>query len=354
MSSREIKSTKANDLWSERRKALKPKPLQLSQEGLISTSFLKEDKMLPLVVQPNLDGVDLPAWAGNNLEFIEKNLTQYGGILFRGFALGSQEDFELFLDAISLAKMYYMEGATPRTELSDKVYTSTEYPPDHSIALHNELNYVATWPMKIFFFCVTPSEQGGETPIADVRKVFDRIPPRIRDRFVEKGWMLVRNFSDGLSLPWQTAFRVNTREELEHYCGSAGVEFEWIGESRLRTCQVRPAVRKYPKTGEFVWFNHVAFWHISSLEPDLREMFLAEFKQEDLPYNTYYGDGSPIENDVVEEIREAYRQETVASPWQKGDLLMMNNMLVAHGRNPYVGARRILASMGEPSSNYGF
>jgi hypothetical protein len=66
------------------------------------------------------------------------------------------------------------------------------------------------------------------------------------------------------------------------------------------------------------------------------------------PYaNTYYGDGSPIEPKVLDQLRAAYNAETVSFPWQKGDLLMLDNMLVAHGRSPFVGPRQILVGMAE-------
>jgi alpha-ketoglutarate-dependent taurine dioxygenase len=267
--------------------------------------------------------------------------------------VSDQSDFADFLTAIKLPRMEYTEGATPRTKLGDSIYTSTEYPPDQTIALHNELNYVITWPMKILFFCVIPAERGGETPIADVRKVFQRIDPAIRQRFIDKGWMLMRNAGEGLSLPWQTTFHASTREELEEYCRRAQVEFEWKDHDRLRTRQVRPAVARHPKTREWLWFNHVAFWHVSSLTPEVREAMFKVFREEDLPYNTYYGDGSPIEDEVVAALRAAYDAETVHFPWQRGDLLLLDNMLVAHGRSTFSGARKILTAMGAPNSDRG-
>ena len=343
--SKQLESSRRGGIWD---RAARPKPISLSQPELVTTGFLNDGQVLPLVFKPQLGGVDLFAWARSHAELIESKLLKHGAFLFRGFDLHTQTDFAEFLSAISLPRMHYMEGATPRTELGGMIYTSTEYPAEQSIALHNELNYVTTWPMKIFFFCVKPSEQGGATPIADVRGVFNRITPQTRQRFIDKGWMLIRNFGDGLSLPWQTTFRVKDKAALEDYCRSARVMYEWKEGDRLRTRQVRPAVRRHPKTGEMVWFNHVAFWHVSSLEPKVREMFLAEFSPEDLPFNTYYGDGTPIEDDVVAELRQAYDDETIAFPWQVGDLLMIDNMLVAHGRQPYAGTRKILTAMGEP------
>ncbi|MEA2173124.1 MAG: hypothetical protein QOD00_716, partial [Blastocatellia bacterium] len=328
-------------------KSIKPKIISVPQDKLVRTGELRPGETLPLLVQPATDNLDLAEWVTNNLKVIEGHLLKHGGVLFRGFEIKSQAGFEKFLAATSVELMYYMEGATPRTKLSDKVYTSTEYPPDESIALHNELTYVVTWPMKIWFYCLQPAAQKGQTPIADVRRVFERIDPQIRERFSERGWMLVRNFGDGLSLNWQDSFHTDDKAEVEKYCRAARIECEWKPGDRLRTRQVRPAIAQHPQTHEMVWFNHVAFWHVSSLRQEVRDAMLTMLAEDELPYNTYYGDGSPIENNVIDSIREAYAAQTVEFDWQAGDVLMLDNMLVAHGRNPFTGPRKVLVAMGE-------
>jgi alpha-ketoglutarate-dependent taurine dioxygenase len=107
---------------------------------------------------------------------------------------------------------------------------------------------------------------------------------------------------------------------------------------------------RHPRTGEEVWFNHATFFHVTTLEPAIRESLLGEFEEDEFPTNSFYGDGSPIETSALDELREIYRQETVTFPWDRGDVLLLDNMLVAHGRAPYVGPRNVLVGMAEPVS----
>jgi alpha-ketoglutarate-dependent taurine dioxygenase len=326
---------------------IRRRPLTISQTGLVGAELREGIQTLPLTMQPLVEGVDLPAWARANREQIEQSLLKYGGVHFRDFQISSPEAFEQVVAACSTEILSYKERSSPRTQIRNQIYTSTDYPADQSIFLHNENSYQHIWPMKIFFFGLLPAQQGGETPIADCRRVLERLDPKIKQRFIEKGWMLTRNFGEGLSLPWQAVFQTEEKSAVEEYCRSAGIEFEWRGE-RLRTRQARRAVTRHPATGEMIWFNHAAFFHISTLERSTQEALLAGGGEDELPSNSYYGDGSPIENAVLEEIREAYRSETVDFAWRKGDILMLDNMLVAHGRKPYIGQRTILAAMADP------
>lgn len=327
---------------------LDPETLAIAADGLVKVEALIGERLLPLVVTPQAPDVNVTQWVQEHREWVEAQVRRVGGVLFRGFAMEAQEAFNEFVSTNCSELLNYKEGATPRTKLTGKVYTSTEFPAEHHIALHNELSYVTTWPKKIWFCSLVPALEGGETPIADVRRVYERIDPAIRAKFIEKGWMLVRNYGNGFGLPWESVFHAETEAEVEAYCHEHKMACEWLGGPLLRTRQVRPSVIQHPDTGETLWFNHIAFWHESSLEPMVREVFVEEFGSEGLPFNTFYGDGTPIEDEVVEELRRAYEAETVSFPWQRGDLLMLDNMLVAHGRNPYKGERKTVVAMGEP------
>ncbi|HEY0367192.1 MAG TPA: TauD/TfdA family dioxygenase, partial [Pyrinomonadaceae bacterium] len=250
--------------------------------------------------------------------------------------------------AISSSMISYGERSSPRHVLKGNIYTSTDHPADQHILLHNEQSYTLNWPMKILFFCLRPAQQGGRTPIADSRTIFSRLPSLLVEKFVQKQVMYVRNYGDNLGLSWQEAFQTDDRAIVEEHCRREAIEFDWKEGNRLRTKQTRPAVRTHPRTGETTWFNHAVFFNVHSLDPAARDALRAGMDDFDLPFNTFYGDGSPIEASVIEQIYEIYRQEQVAFDWQLGDILMLDNMLVAHGREPFVAPREIAVAMADP------
>lgn len=327
------------------------KAISLSPAELINTTTLYPENLLSLIIQPTVEGLNLALWASQNRELIKTHLLKHGGILFRNFQVQGVADFEQFIQAVAGELLEYSYRSTPRSHVSGNIYTSTEYPSDQFIPLHNEMAYTSNWPMKIAFYCVKKAQQGGATPIADSRKVFERIDPIIRERFRQKEVMYVRNYSDGLDLSWQNVFQTTNKSVVESYCHHAGIEFEWKDNNHLKTRQICQGVSTHPQTREMVWFNQAHLFHISSLESAVRESILAGFKEEDIPRNAYYGDSSPIETAVLDAIREVYKQETIIFTWKEGDVLLLDNMLTAHGRQPFVGNRKILTGMAEVFSS---
>lgn len=320
-------------------------------ESLVRMEPLREGETLPLVVRPAVDGVDLPEWAAAHREEAEGLLGRHGGILFRGFGMRDPADLNRFVGAVAGGPLEYQERSSPRTHVANRVYTSTEHPADQEIFPHNEQSYNLTFPLKIIFQCAVAAEERGATPIVDVRKVYERIPEEVRRPFEEKGYMYVRNFGDGFGLSWQEAFQADDPAEVDAYCRANRIEAEWKDGGRLRTRQVRRAVVKHPRTGDTAWFNHATFFHRTTLEPAVRAAFEAAFRNEDdFPNNTLYGDGTPIAPETAELLRGVYRECTVAFPWQVGDVLMLDNMLTAHAREPFRGPRKVLTAMADPFS----
>jgi alpha-ketoglutarate-dependent taurine dioxygenase len=326
---------------------LKPKPAVVSKSSLVAYDGLFSERGLPVMFRPEAEDVDLSSWASANRPEVMEKLSKAGAVLFRGFKIELLPQFRGFTQSICPELIEYGERSSPRTKIDDGVYTSTDHPADQPIELHNEQSYTLNWPMKIWFFCMQPALTRGATPIADSRKILKRLKPQTVEKFAQKQIMYMRNYGDGLGLHWPEVFQTTDKLAVEQHCNEASIEFEWKDGNRLRTRQVRPAIRTHPYTGEQSWFNHMLFFHITSLPPSVRDAFVSGIKEEDFPFNTYYGDGSPIEPSVLEEVREAYVQETVAFPWQKGDILMVDNMLAAHGREPFTGPRKIMVAMAE-------
>ena len=315
-------------------------------ENSMTVEYLQST--LPCRVQLAEDA-DALAWAAANKQFIEAQLLRHGGILFRRLNLRGVDEFEQFIRTVAGELVEYSYQSTPRHRVNGNIYTSTEYPANQSIPLHNEMAYTHNWPLKIAFYCLTTAAEGGETPIADSRKVFARIEPKIKERFMQRKVMYVRNYRDEIDLPWSTVFQTPSKAVVEAYCRRAGIEFQWLDNNHLRTRQVCEAVRKHPVTGEVVWFNQAHLFHISNLAPKVREALAAIYK-EHYPRNAYYGDGTPIENSVLDHVREAYRHEEISFAWQDGDVLLLDNMLTAHGRRPFTGSREVVVGMAQPFS----
>jgi alpha-ketoglutarate-dependent taurine dioxygenase len=327
---------------------LKRRAVSVASGDLVKEAPLFAGRDLPLLVEPALPGCDLASWAAANREGIEAKLHRHGGILFRGFQIDSPQELERFIAAFAGQSLEYRERSSPRTAVAGNIYTSTDYPPSHAIFLHNENSYQSQWPLRIFFCCAQPAEGGGQTPLADCRRVLARIDPAVRDRFARQGWMYVRNFGDGFGLAWETVFQTADRAEVEEHCRRSGIATEWKEGGRLRTRAVRPALARHPKTGEVLWFNHATFFNAAILPSEILAGLRAQLTDSELPTNTFYGDGAVIEPEVMAHLRAAYERETVSFDWQQGDLLLLDNMLVAHGRAPFAGERRILVGMAEP------
>jgi amino acid adenylation domain-containing protein len=330
----------------EKLRSIRRKGVDLAQVSVTKTGFLSSEETLPLVIRPTTDDVDLCRWTGRNRDLIEKELSKYGAILFRDFNVNSVAAFGQFASSIC-PQLFGEYGDLPRAGGDQNVYASTPYPPDQMILYHNESSHMHLWPSKIMFFCDTVAQQGGETPIADCRAIYRRLDPAIKRRFEDKQLMYVRNYREGLDVSWQDFFRTTNRAEVEAYCRQANEQFEWLEDASLRTRKIRPAVFKHPTTRDDVFFNQILAHHVSTLEPSTRQSLLALFGEEGLPRNVYYGDGTPIEDSVIDEIRGLYSQTAVSFPWQQNDILLVDNVLTAHARNPFTGPRKIMVAIGE-------
>lgn len=309
--------------------------------------FLNLEERGPLVLEvqgnTNFNPFD---WVHENQTLLENYLLKHGGILLRNFNINSVSEFNRMVQRLSPNLLDYVYRSTPRTKLGGKIYTATEYPADRIIPLHNENAYSRSWPNKIFFFSVIIASEGGETPIADSRNVYKKIDPQIKDKFEKYGVMYTRNYTKGIDLNWQEVFQTEEKAEVEKYCQENNIEFEWKAEiPELTTRQTCQATLLHPVTREPVWFNQAHLFHISSLDEASRLSLIKELGEENIPRNASYGNRDPLEGEVLDHIREVYNHEKIKFKWHKGDIMILDNLLMAHGREAYKGERKVAVAM---------
>ena len=319
-------------------------PVKVSGQDLVDTELLPGNAY-PLVVRPRVSGLSLESWTESNIALIDSWLQQYGALLFRGFNEVSLDGFDKFVTATSGPPIPYSERSSPREQVQDHIYTSTSHPAEEEIFLHNEQSYNLRFPLRIYFHCVEPADIGGATTISDTRLVYKTLPPDVVQNFARRGYTYLRNYGQGFGLPWEVAFQTENRVDVEQYCVDNEIEFEWRDQGRLRTRQVRRCIALHPGSKEQAWFNHATFFNVTTLAPLLVKELRTNYSDEQLPNHTLYGDGEPIEPAVLECLRETYSRGKVSVIWERGDTLMLDNMLMAHGRESFSGPRKVVVAM---------
>ena len=317
---------------------------------------------LPLIMEPERGGKGtrpLAEFITAHSDTIERQLLAHGAILFRGFAVNDAADFSAAGDSLGGVSMEYFGGTVPRGRIAKQVFNSTELSGALRIRLHNELAYQKHYPDRLLFYCHLPSRRGGETIVADTRKIYRALPRRIVDAFERRQVLYVRNFRDASraggwrgaaspKLAWQQALGAQTRAEAEARCAALGMEFCWHDDGGLQVRNILPATKLHPRSGEACWFNQILALNVSRPTYGRLGYAIARCLYRDttrLPMNSYFGDGEPIPDDVIRQIEQISDAHIVALPWQRGDVMMVDNHSVAHGRNPYRGRRKVMVSM---------
>lgn len=321
-----------------------PKTFVIDPTTLVNFQPLQGGREMPLVASPNVKDLNLLTWLKSERASLIEKLYKHGAILFRGFQIPDVEAFESMADILA-GGLFSQYGDLPKGK--GKIYGVTPYPEEKTILFHNESSHMHRWPLKQFFYCEIPASSGGETPVVDCRAFYKRLDPQVANRLEKLQFRYMRNFISGVDVSWMDFFKTDDRNEVETYCRQHQIHFEWKGENDLMTYQISPAITTHPFTGEKVFFNQIQLHHIGYLDPVVREALLKMFPKEDLPRNVYYGNGEDIEESLIEEISTIFDDLTVKFPWQQGDVLMVDNMLVAHGRLPYTPPRKMHVAMGD-------
>jgi len=289
---------------------------------------------------------DPARWAAEHRAALRAAVTEHGALLVRGLGLRDAAATEAVFRQLG-SLMTEREAFAPRRRYADGVYSSSKWPPNQPMCMHHELSYSLQFPGLLLFACLAAPTAGGATPVADSPSVLDALPAELVARFERVGWLLIRNYSDDIGASVAGAFGTDDRSAVESYCRANAIQFEWRPDGALRTWQGRSAIRAHPLSGRRCWFNQIAFLSEWTIEPEVREYLVDLYGQDGLPFTTRYGDGDPIGADVVRRINQAYEANTVREPWQAGDLMLVDNIRTAHGRDPFQGPREVIVAMAE-------
>jgi alpha-ketoglutarate-dependent taurine dioxygenase len=298
---------------------------------------------LPLAILSGDPRLALARWCGDRKDALADLLLVHGALLFRGFAVTGLSDFERFTEVFIRVFTEYEFALTPRLKRGENVATSTLFAPELFLPWHGECCAQSSWPGRLAFCCLRPARSGGETILADARRVYQRLDPAIRERFVRLGLRYQRTMIGKTEL--ELAFRTSERAEIERFCARRGYRTELVADDTVRTEIDLAAALAHPVTGEAVWFNAFHTYYASAYQRSL--FHLPPMAEPIARFGISYGDGSAVERHVFDHVWAAYEAETVAFPWQAGDVLLLDNLLVAHGRNPFVGERNVVVAMGD-------
>ena len=302
----------------------------------------------PLVLSPKAPGKgidDTLDWLASNGDALRARMIETGAILLRNFPIQSPADFDAVVRAAGFQGMPYVGGAAPRNEVvKGRVLTTNESPPSEPIPFHHEMSQVPNPPAYIMFYCDVPPEQGGETPIVLSNRVYTRfrdISAEFADRLEDKGVRYVRvmpgedDDSSAIGRSWRSTFLTDSREEAEQKMQDMGMEWKWLDNDELYTVtRALPAIRTDERSGRKTFFNSVVAAYTGWVD-----------SRNDPTKAVRCGDDTPVDGDVLLQTAQAMKEECVAFKWQKGDILLIDNALVMHSRNPFSGRRSILASI---------
>ena len=294
-------------------------------------------------------------WIGEHRADIEQALLCFGAIVWRGFAVGSSEDFAGLMEAFEPFAQGYAGGTSDRKVVTGNVMEATRTPPEVTIPLHQEMSYMPSGPRLVAFYCHRPSLTGGETVICDMRGLLETLPDPLREKLVTHDVEYVRNMRSEVVDDWRAGelyrhptwqYRFETEEPgtVETLLRERGADFEWHPDGSLTFWTRVPGITTHPVTGDLLYFNQMnsQMQHRLTVGEDRAAAIEAAYGTT-MPraYSVRFSNGEKLSEREFLAIHAAFEQRKLAFPWQAGDVMLLENRLTAHGRNPFTGPRDV-------------
>ena len=288
----------------------------------------------------------LADWIRQHRQQTDEALWADGYVLFRGFEVGGLEGFERCAES-ACDRLYKHYGDLPLASASENVYFATPYPKHLEIQFHNEASHTSSWPSRQLFYCLQPAPEGGEWTLSDGRLVASKLPAAMLDRFRQQGLVYRRRFIRGLDASWEQFFKVDSLQQLKQKVAASGHEIDAPSENDVTVSYRTKALLQIPERGTEAWFNQILLHHPDALPPEVDALLSKHFSRDKFPRTVFFGDGSSIPPDWIKTIDTVLNACSVQIQTQANDVLLVNNLLLAHGRRPYSGNRQIRVALGD-------
>ena len=308
------------------------------------------------VIEPG-SGLDPRALAPSTTQALRRAVVGYGGLLLRGFPLHTPQQFRDFADAFLNHRDTYFAGTSQRRELADRVYNTTDAPADVMIEQHLESTHTPHPPRFVLFHCQVAPRSGGETTLASFAELAERLPAALLDQMRGQNVAYIKTLMDrnrtlyrwlperarqSLALSWQEATGADSVAKAATLLEQEGYEVTRLSKGSLRTRFVRPLLEQHPATGTWVWRLSAAMTkplprYARGLQWALRDTVGIDYCLES---------GAALDATIIGAVQRAIDKIRFSFTWRPGDLLILDNEQMSHGRNPFTGERLSLASFG--------
>jgi alpha-ketoglutarate-dependent taurine dioxygenase len=289
-------------------------------------------------------------WVGARREILDRLIVQHGGVVLRGFPLRKTADFEALVGQFTAYSAGYVGGSTPRRALGHNVLESTNIASDLRLGVHSEMAYMRDFPARIAFFALQVAPRGGETIIADFRRLSKLIPGPLRDKLQVRGIRNVRNYGPAAeheptdidnpdNRPWNHSFYTDSPSEVDRLARGLGMTTLWHADGSLTVINQIEAFTTHPVTGQSLYRNNIHTGGRLNYTGKHAEAARALVASQRMPTGTVLGDGSSLDAEEGALLSHLIDEVTISWPWLNGDTMILDNLQVAHGRNPYEGAR---------------
>jgi alpha-ketoglutarate-dependent taurine dioxygenase len=309
----------------------------------------------PLFVEPtggviSTDRSTFMQWVDAHRVALDQLVVKYGGVVLRGFPLRETVDFEILVERFPTYSAGYLGGSSPRRSLGRNVLESTNLASELRLGVHLEMAYMRDFPPRIVFFARQVARCGGETIIADFRRLSHLIPDSLREKLQLRGIRNVRNYGPAAECepayldnpdkrPWNHSFFTDSRDEVERLAVGLGMTTVWHADGSLTVINQMNAFTTHPVTGQSLYRNNIHAGGRLNYTGKHAEAERALLAVQEMPTGTFLGDGSSLDPDEMTLLSRLIDAVTISWPWSDGDTMILDNLQVAHGRNPYEGRR---------------